>query len=114
GCNQRAEAGVRKLAASVQFYLAVSSVGASHQCRIGNTEVQMRYIHESDRFTDMTLAYCQVSRRIVELFQQRTLRAPFNRAGPQHHSGLPPVSREEWELQTGRPELRHLQSVRRR
>src|SRR6266436_7918591 len=78
GRNQRTQAGVRELAMWVQFYLAISSVRGGHQWRIGNTELQMRYVHESNPLSHMTMAQCQVARPVVELFQRRTLRAPLN------------------------------------
>jgi hypothetical protein len=56
GCNQRTQAGVCKLAVRVQFDLAIRFVRGSHQCRIGNTELQMRYVHESDPLSLMTMA----------------------------------------------------------
>ena len=58
GRNQRTQAGVRKLALRAQFYLAISSVRGGHQCRIGNTELQMRYVHESNPLSLMTVAQC--------------------------------------------------------
>src|ERR1700722_17829514 len=69
GRNHRTKARVRKLARRAQFYLAVSSVRAGHQCLIGNTKLQMRYVHESDPLSLMTMAKCQVGCRVVELLQ---------------------------------------------
>src|ERR1700733_9700264 len=78
GHNHRTEPRVCKLAGRAQFYLAVSSVRAGHQCRIGNTELQMRYVHEPDPLSLMTMAQRQVAGRVLELFQRGTLRAPLN------------------------------------
>ena len=58
GRNHRTQTRVRKLTGSVQFYLAVSSVRAGHQCRIGNTELQMRYVHKSNPLPHVTIAQC--------------------------------------------------------
>jgi hypothetical protein len=42
GGNQRTQAGVRKLAIRVQFYLSRSRVSGSLQCSIADTDLQMR------------------------------------------------------------------------
>src|SRR6266436_2735501 len=68
-----------------QLDLAIRFVRGSHQCRVGDSELQMRYGHESDPLSFVTIAQCQVRGRIVELFQCGTLRAPLDGAGPQHH-----------------------------
>src|SRR2546425_218029 len=54
--RQRTQTGVCKLAVRAQFDLAIRFVRGSHQCRIGNTELQMRYFHESDPLSLMTVA----------------------------------------------------------
>ena len=41
-----------------QVYLAVSSIRAGHQCRIGDSKLQMRYVHEPDPLAVMTVAEC--------------------------------------------------------
>ena len=54
--SQRTQTGVRKLALGAQFDLAIPFLSGSHQCRIGNTELQMRHFHESDPLSLMTVA----------------------------------------------------------
>src|SRR5258705_3885413 len=70
--NQRTQAGVREPALRAQFYLTISSVRGGHQWRIGNTELQVRCGHESNPLSRMTVAKCQIARRVVELFQSGT------------------------------------------
>jgi hypothetical protein len=54
--SQRTQTGVCKLAVGAQFDLAIRFVGGSHQCRIGNTELQVWHVHESDPLSLMTVA----------------------------------------------------------
>src|SRR5580700_7078985 len=56
GRNQRTEARVCKLAVRAKFHLAIPFVTGSHERRIGNTELQMRYVHEPDPLSHMTIA----------------------------------------------------------
>ena len=58
GRYQRTQAGICKLTARAQFDLAIRFVRGSHQCRIGNAELQMRNVHESDPLSLMTIAQC--------------------------------------------------------
>ena len=58
GRNQRTQSGVCKLAVMAQFDLAIRLARGSHQCRIGNTELQMRYVHESDPLSLVAMAKC--------------------------------------------------------
>src|SRR5437016_13521483 len=85
GRNQRSQAGVCKLAVRAQFDLAIRSVRASQQSRTGNTTLQTRDAPDSEPLWLMTMAQRYVALRVVELVQGATLRAPRNRAGPQHH-----------------------------
>src|ERR1700730_10571458 len=78
GRSQRTQAGVCKLAVRAQFHLATRFIRGSHQCRIGNTELQVRHVHESDPLSLMTMAQGQVASLVVELFESATLRAPLN------------------------------------
>ncbi len=61
GRNQRTQAGVFKLAVRAQFDLSDRRVSGCRQCRIGNTELQMRYVHEPDPLSLMTIAQRQVA-----------------------------------------------------
>jgi hypothetical protein len=54
--SQRTQTGIRKFAVRAQFDLAIRFLRGSHQCRIGNTELQMRHFHESDPLSLMTVA----------------------------------------------------------
>ena len=56
GRNQRTQAGVCKLAVRAQFDLAIRFFTGSQQCHIGNAQLQMRYVHESDPLSLMTIA----------------------------------------------------------
>jgi len=52
-----------------------SSVRAGHQCRVGNAELQMLYVHEANPLAYMTIAHCQVAGRVVETFRAGSLRS---------------------------------------
>jgi hypothetical protein len=78
GRNQGVQAGVRKLPAGAKLDLAIWVVSGGDQCCVGNTELQVPYVHESDPLADMTIAQRQIARRIIELFERGTLRAPLN------------------------------------
>ncbi len=56
GVNQGPQAGVYKLAVRVQFDLAIRFVSGRRQRRIGDTELQMRDVHETDPLAVMTIA----------------------------------------------------------
>ena len=58
GRSQRAQAGVCKLAVRAEFDFAIRFIRGSHQCRIGNTELQMWHVHESGLLSVMTIAQC--------------------------------------------------------
>src|SRR5450755_353336 len=71
--NHRTQARLNKLARSTQFYLPICSVRAGHQRRVGNTDLQMRYVHSADPLTHMAIAQSKVPGRVDELFQRATL-----------------------------------------
>jgi CubicO group peptidase (beta-lactamase class C family) len=56
--NQRTQARVGKLARGTQFDIAICSITGGQQCRIGNTKLEMLYVHESDPISHMALAHC--------------------------------------------------------
>jgi hypothetical protein len=58
GRNQRTQAGVGKLSVGAQFDFATRFARSGDQCCIGNTQLQMRYVHESDPLSLMTIAQC--------------------------------------------------------
>src|SRR5215469_8435514 len=73
--NQPTHAGFRKLALRAQFYLTIRSMRGGRQCRIGNTDLQMRCGHDSYPLSYLTVAQCQIARHVVEFFHRGTPRA---------------------------------------
>ena len=78
GGNQSTQAGVCKLATRPELYFTVRLVRGTYQSGIGDSELQVRYGHDPNPLSLMTIAQCQIARGIIELFQSGTLRAPLD------------------------------------